>query len=178
MAVSQIGLRQVKSTGLGSLNAVSAAINITETILASSVLPANFLTVGAVFEIVVYGTCTSTVANASNIRIRMGTAGTSADAIAAVITPTAAATGTAVPFTARFLISIRTIGAAATLAGNGNLNNNGVTGLSNAAVVVGTPTNAVAINTTVANTIQVSYQSAATTTTSTFQLAAIELVKL
>ena len=48
----------------------------------------------------------------------------------------------------------------------------------NAAVVIGTPTNAVAINTTVSNTIQVSYQSAATTTTSTFQLAAIELVKL
>ena len=64
------------------------------------------------------------------------------------------------------------------MAGNGTLNNNGVTGISAAAVVIGTPTAAVAINTTVANTIQVSYSSAATTTASTFQLAAIELVKL
>lgn len=178
MPISQIGLRQVKSSGLASLNAVSAAITTTETIITSSALPANMLTVGAVFEIILYGTCTSSIANASNIRVRIGTAGTSADAIAAVITATAAATGTAVPFTARFIVNIRTIGAAGTMAGNGTLTNNGVTGISAAAVVIGTPTSAVAINTTVANTIQVSYISAATTTTSTFQLAAIELVKL
>ena len=50
-------------------------------------------------------------------------------------------------------------------------------GISAAAVTVGTPTTAVAVNTTVQNTIELSYQSAATTTASTFQIGVIELIK-
>lgn len=177
MAATQAGYRQNKNFGLGSINAISAAINTTETILMSGVIPANMLAIGSMFEVTVYGTCTSTVANASNIRVRLGTAGTVADVVVAVITPTAAATGTAVPFCARFTIVIRTVGSAGTMAGNGQLVNNGVTGITSISNIIGTPTSAVAVNTTVQNTIELSYQSAATTTTSTFQIAVIELIK-
>ena len=162
---------------IASINAVSAAINTTETILMSGIIAANMLIVGSVFQITVYGTCTSTVANTSNLRVRLGTAGTVADVVVAVITPTAAAAGTAVPFCARFTIVIRTVGSAGTMAGSGQLLNNGVTGLSAAAVVIGTPTSAVAVNTTVQNSIELTYQAAATTTTSTFQTGIIELIK-
>jgi hypothetical protein len=177
MAATQAPLRYIKSNGLSTMAAVSAAINTTETILTSFVIPANFLQAGTTFRVDVFGTCTSTVANASNIRVRIGTAGTSADVVAAIVTPTAAASGTSRSLLCYLMVTIRTVGSGGTMGGTGVLNNNGVTGISASAVVVGAPTS-VAINTTVQNTIQVSYSSAATTTTSTFQLAAIELVKL
>jgi hypothetical protein len=165
--------------GQASITAASAAINTTETILTSYTIPASQMIAGTTFRVTVYGTCTSTAANASNLRVRLGTAGTTSDAAVAVITPTAATTGTSVPFQASFLVTIRTTGSGTgTTAGSGWLNNNGTTGISAAADVVSTLTTTSALNTTVQNTISVTYSSAATTTTSTFQLAAIEIVKM
>jgi hypothetical protein len=163
--------------GKSSIIANSSGITTGETIITLYVIPANTLIVGTTYKIECFGTCTSSVANASNFRIRIGTAGTSSDAVAAVVTPTAAASGTNVPFSARFYVTIRTTGVGGTLGGNGTLINNGVTGVSAAATVVGTPQVGVTVNTTVANTIQLSYVSAAITTASTFNLATIELVK-
>lgn len=162
--------------GLVTMTSVSAAINTTETKLTSFVLPANFMLAGTTYRVTVFGTCTSTAANTSNIRVRLGTSGTSADAITAVITPSAATSGTAVPFQATFIISIRTTGTSGTAGGNGFLVNNNQTGISSLGIAVGTPTSGVVVNTTVANTIQVSYQSSAATTTSIFQIAEIEVV--
>jgi hypothetical protein len=94
-----------------------------------------------------------------------------------VVTPTAAASGTAVPFSVELLVTIRTNGASGTALGSGTLLNNGVTGVSSAAVVVGQVTATVTVDTTVANLIELTYQAAAATTTCTFHNALIELVR-
>jgi hypothetical protein len=165
--------------GQASITAASSGINTTETILTSYTIPASQMIAGTTFRVTVYGTCTSSAANASNIRVRLGTLGTTSDPAVAVVTPTAATTGTSVPFQATFMVTIRTTGSGTgTTAGAGWLNNNGVTGISAAADVVSTLTTTSALNTTSQNIISVTYSSAATTTTSTFQLAAIEIVKM
>jgi hypothetical protein len=165
--------------GQTAIVAATAGINTTETIITQKTIAASQLIAGTTYRVTVYGTCTSTVANASNIRVRLGTAGTTADPVVAVITPTAATTGSAVPFQASLFITIRTTGSGTgTTAGTGWLNNNGTTGISAAADVVGTLTTTSALNTTVQNTISLTYSSAATTTTSTFQIASIEIVKM
>ena len=164
------------SPGLVAMTAVTAAINTTETKLTSFALPANFMAAGTTFRVTVFGTCTTTAAGTSNIRVRLGTAGTSADAIVAAVTCTAATSGTNIPFSATLLVTIRTAGTGGTAGGSGTLTNNGTTGIVSTGYNVTTPTSGVAVNTTVANTIQVSYQSSATTTTCTFQIAEIEVV--
>lgn len=166
------------NSGLAALVATTSAINTTETIITSAVLAANSLKAGTTFRCFASGTCTSSAANASNFRIRIGTAGNNTDAVAAVVTPTAAASGTNIPFYVEFMVTVRTAGSSGTALGVGNLTNNGVTGVSAAASVVGQVTATVTVNTTVANTVQISYVSAATTTTSTFYDAAITLAKL
>jgi len=166
------------NSGLSAITATSAAINTTETIVTSATLAANSLKVGTTFRVYASGTCTSSAANASNFRIRIGTAGTSADAVAAVITPTAATSGTNVPFYLEFTVTIRSIGSSGTVLGVGNLQNNGTTGVTAASQVVAQTTATVTVNTTVQNIIQLSYVSAATTTTSTFYTGVITLAKL
>lgn len=166
------------NSGLAALTAATAGINTTETSIVSATLAANSLKVGTSFRVYASGTCTSSVANASNFRIRIGTAGTSADAIAAVVTPTAATSGTNVSFYLEFTITVRSIGSGGTILGVGNLQNNGTTGVSAASQVVNQVTTPVTVNTTVQNIIQISYASAATTTTCTFYTAVITLAKL
>jgi hypothetical protein len=166
------------TSGLAALTAATAGINTTETAVLTATLAANTLKVGTSFRIYATGVCTSSVANASNFRVRIGTAGTSADAVAVVITPTAAASGTAIPFFADFLVTVRSIGSSGSILGSGVLTNNGVTGVSAAAAVVAQTTATVTVNTTVQNIIQISYVAAAATTTCTFHNAAITLAKL
>jgi hypothetical protein len=158
--------------------AVSAALNTVETLITPATpIPANFLQVGTTYRITVSGTCTSTVANLSTFTIRLGTAGTVADTSIATITCTAAASGAAIPFQAVFYVTIRSIGAGGTAMGSGSLVNTGITGISANGVGGGGSTATAAVNTTVANFIEVTYKSAAATTTSTFQMAIVELAK-
>jgi hypothetical protein len=82
-----------------SITAASAGINSAETSVVQLTIPANYIAAaGKTFLLTAFGVCTSSAANASNFRARIGTAGSSADNAAAVITPTAAASGTAIPF--------------------------------------------------------------------------------
>ncbi len=160
--------------------AASAAINTVETVITPSTpIPANYLQVGTTYRIVVSGTCTSTVANLSTFTVRIGPAGTVADTAIATITCTAAAAGAAIPFEAVFYITIRALGAVGSGAAmaSGYVVNTGVTGISSNGVGGGGSTATGSINTTVANFIEVSYKSAAATTTCTFQMAIVELVK-
>jgi hypothetical protein len=158
--------------------AASAAINVADTVITPSTpIPANFLQVGSTYRIVVSGTCTSTVANLSTFTLRLGLAGTVADTSIATITCTAAAAGAAVPFEAIFYLTVRTVGAAGTAMGSGYVVNSGITGISATGVGGGGSAAVAAVNTTVANFIEVSYKSAAATTTCTFQMAIVELVK-
>jgi len=158
------------------ITAASAGINSTETVVSSVSIPANTLAVGSTFRITATGRCTSTGANVSNFRVRIGTT-TLTGTIPAVVTPTAAASGTNISFAVEFLVTVRTSGGSGTIIGSGSLLNTGVTGVSNAAVSINQVATAVAVDTTVANLLEVTYQAAAATTTCTFQNALIELVR-
>jgi hypothetical protein len=176
-AASPNGVKWGTVGGMVSMTAVSTAINTTETNLTSATIAANTMNAGTTYRVTVFGTCTSSAANISNIRVRLGTAGTNADALVAVITPTAATSGTAIPFEATLMVTIRTTGSGGTAGGGGSLINNTSTGITSFGVAVGPPTVAT-VNTTVQNIIHVSYLSPATSTTATFQIAEIEIVKL
>jgi len=175
-------VRTFASNALCSIVANSGAINTTKTIIVGGLnncrIYANMLKVGSVIRATLEGTCTSTVANASTWRFRLGTAETTADGvIGSAANSVAAASGTNIPFRAELVLTVRTIGAAATLSGWLFLQNTGVTGISAVDGQIVELT-ASAFDSTVANWLEVTYVSAATTTTSTFKNAFIELVKI
>jgi hypothetical protein len=172
--------------GIAASTSATGAINTGETIVAggnavngaSAVIPANSLQIGTTIRITMMGTCTSTAANVSTFTLRTGTAGTTGDAsVATAATSIAATSGTTVGFTAIMTFTVRTIGATGTIAGSMLLLNTGITGIS-ANNTQSIPLTATAtLNTTTANYIEVTYKSAATTTTSTFQNGIVEIVK-
>jgi len=175
-------IRTFAQNAISAIIATSGAINTTETIIVGGInnarLGANQAKAGTTLRATLQGTCTSTVANASTWRIRIGTLGTTADtAVLTAANSVAAASGTSIPFLCDVYLTIRTIGAAATISGYIVLTNTGVTGISAVTVQVVTAT-AVAFNSTVDNWISVTYASAAATTTSTFQNAILEVPKI
>ena len=174
--------RKLAQNALDAEVAASGAINTTETIIVGGLnqvrIKANQLKVGTVIRVTLQGTCTSTAANASTWRIRFGTNGTTADtAVFTAANSVAATSGTAIPFEATLVLTVRTIGASGTLSGYLKLVNTGVTGISAVTAQVVQATVA-SINTTVDSWLSVTYQAAATTTTSTFQNAFIEVPKI
>lgn len=164
-------------TGQASIVADSAAINTTEAIIIKTpALAASRLIAGSHIRITLTGTCTSTVANTSTFTLRWGTNGTTADAtVAALVSSVAAVSGTNNGFRSVIDLTIRTIGASATsdafmeLLSDGNI---GIVATPNEKFVAGTTFN----STTANGILSVAYKSAATTTTSTFKNAIIEVV--
>lgn len=165
-------------TGQASIVADSAGINSTETVIVkSAALLANRLVAGTVIRATLNGTCTSTAANVSTFAIRIGTAGTTADAIVfSGPTIAAATTGTSIPFSAVLEVTVRTTGAAATAMGTLKVYNAGATGISTVLTQVILPTMTTFNTTTANNIVSVTYKAAASTTTSTFKQAFIEVV--
>ena len=157
----------------------SGAINTAETIISVPfVIPVNSLKIGSTYRIIILGTCTSTAANVSTFRVRYGSLGTIVDAIIATFATSVAATsGTTIPFRAVMEFTFRTIGAAGSLMGSLTLNNTGITGISANQSQVVPLVQTTAPNTTTANNVEVTYQSAAVTTTCTFQNVIIECVQ-
>lgn len=165
-----------------AIAATSGAINTTETIIVGGLnncrLLPNQCKVGTTFRITLEGTCTSTVANASTWRIRIGTAGTTSDAaVFTAANSVAAASGTNIPFEAVLMLTVRTIGASASIQGYLKLGNTGVTGIS-AVTWQAVEATALTFDSTVANWISATYVAAAVTTTCTFRQATIEIVKI
>lgn len=173
----------VTSTGGGgtvlraSTVAASAAINTTETNLLSAVIvPAVTLAVGSHVRITLEGTTTTTGANISTFTIRAGTAGTTADAsVAAIATPVAGTTGTNIPFKVVIDFNVQTLGAAGTAFGSLTYVANAATGMV-AAVTAVVPFTSSTLATTTATRLDITYVSAATTTTTTFQDVTIEII--
>lgn len=162
--------------------AASGAINTTETIIAGGLnntrIYANQLKVGTTIRATLQGTCTTTVGNASTWKLRLGTSGTTSDgAIFTAANSVAGTTGTTIPFEAQLVMTIRTIGASATLSGYLKLISTGATGISAVTAQIVQAT-AASFDSTVDNWLSATYVSAATTTTSTFQNAMIEVVKI
>ncbi len=175
-------IRMLGHNALASIVANSGAINTAETIIVGGLnsirIKANSLKVGTTIRCTLQGTCTSSAANASTWRIRLGTAGTTSDgAIATAANSVAAASGTNIPFVAELTLVVRTLGATATCSGFLELRNTGVTGISAVTVQIVEFTVA-AFDSTVDNWLSFTYVAAASTTTSTFKNAFAELVKI
>lgn len=185
-------LASTPTVGLGTVRnssrvAASAAINTTETLITNIplLLPGTdfsetqigSLNVGSILRCTMTGTCTSTNADVSTFKLYMGTVGTVAGdtalTAATALTCTSSGSGTAVGFKVVIDFTVRTLGAAgtadATLTAIG-----GATGI----VVNSQAVNSLitAVPTTTATFFDVSYTSAATTTTCTFQQSFIELI--
>lgn len=172
---------------IASIVGNTGAINTVETIVVGGLniapIPANALKVGSVIRITLQGTNTSTVAGISTFRVRFGTAGTTADgAVLTAALPASAATGTAIPFQIVLFLTIRTVGAGGTLVGVLDARNDAGATVATAStgimvvpgdLIAGTPA---AIATNVASYISVTCQTAAATTTNTFQQGVIEIL--
>jgi hypothetical protein len=174
------GTNMVYASGAGqaSITSASGAINNTETlIIKTSALAASRLQVGSVIRITLMGTCTSSAANVSTFKIRIGTAGTTSDGVvASAATSVAATTGTAVPFRMVFELTVTATGASAANTGYCTLENTGTTGISAQTTQIILPTFTTFNSTTANNIISCTYVAAAATTTSTFQNAYMEIV--
>lgn len=174
-------IRKLAQNSPVSIVATSGAINNSETIIVGGLnncrIYANQLKVGTVIRCVMEGTCTTTVGNASTWKIRIGTAGTTSDTAAfTAANSVAGTTGTNIPFVATLVMTVRTIGATATCVGYLELGSTGTTGIS-AVTWQAVEASVANFDTTVANWLSVTYVSAATTTTSTFRNAFVEIVK-
>lgn len=166
--------------------AATGALNTTLTLLAggknlTNPLQLRTLSAGDSFRFTVWGTNTSSASGVTTLTVRIGTAGTTADgAVMTIDLPASATSGTAVPWEVDALMTVRTLGTAATVHGTARLHNQNVT--SNATASVGisifqsqivVPTFAT-FDSTASNYISICHVTAATTTTNTIQGAVIE----
>jgi hypothetical protein len=159
---------------VASITSASAAINTTETSIVSYTVPANTIQAGTTYRVVAYGACTASAGNVSQFRIRLGATGGPADTAIAALAATSATTGTGIGFRVQFDITFQSSSVVQVQA---MLNNNGAAGVYTALQLLMAQTNTSGLTTTANEILQFSYGSTATTTTSTFYLATIELVK-
>jgi hypothetical protein len=189
--LGQAGAAGAVGTGVRTSRvAATAAINTTETLLVSQALQTSqtvlgntipgTLQAGSLIRVTIGGTTTSTNADVSTFALRMGILGTTADASVATWTVTSSGSGTNVVFIARLDITVRTLatsGANGTGYGFLSVQNTGATGL---VAVTNTDVAAAAaitaLPTLTATFADITYVSAATTTTTTFQTATIEVL--
>lgn len=138
----------------------------------------NQLKAGSVIRVTVEGTYTAGAGAAAIFRIRLGTAGTTADTALATFTlGTSAASGTNIPFEVTLVVTMRTVGAASTQVGHAKVINQGTTGLYTAAADIREATTA-ACDTTASNWLTVTFISASASNTATIKQAYGELVKI
>lgn len=164
------------SIGPGAaLTAATSAISTSETVLATDPLGSAYLASGTTFNVKLFGTCTSSVANNSTFTLRFGSTGTTADPSIGTFVVAAATSGSAVPFALDIPVTVRTIGSgtSATIYGYGVLSNSGTTGIAASALTVAPLTASTFSSVVPAGILSVSYKSAASTTASTFQNAII-----
>ena len=166
--------------GVATLAATVTQAAATEIQVIGTAIPAGVLQVGSTYRLHAFGQATvTTAAGTITFRVRIGTT-TLTGAIVASIANTDVV-GTLVDFHLIGLFTVRSIGAAGTVIGMLFQNNQGVTGLSattNQGSSPGVAPVAQAINTTVANLIELTVQISATTSGPvSFYVAAIEAVK-
>jgi hypothetical protein len=159
------------SLGLGSLSASSGGITTTETQVKGITIPADTLVVGSVYRIEAWATMTSSAANVVTMRMRLGPT-TLTGTVVEDINPTATTTASSDSFKVEALLTVRSVGATGTVTG-------GLALLGGASQPFANPTRidqntgTVTIDTTVANILEFTAQTAAGTTTVTFRQAVI-----
>ncbi len=165
------------NTKIQATIAASAALNTTDTIISIGVkIPKNTLVAGSVFDVHIFGTCTSSNADTSTFTGRIGTTNAIADGSLFTKTYTSAGSGSDIPFSLTIRVTVRSIGATGTIYGHAVLVNEGTTGLFTAVTEVGVLAVS-AFDSTVDNYLNISYVTDAVTTTSTFQSVVIERLK-
>lgn len=158
-------------TPSAAITAASSGINTAETVI-QKLLVGTPPTTGSTYCIEAIGTCTATVANLSTFTVRVGTAGTTSDTSVGTLTATSPTSGTTIPFYVKLFVTFRS---ATSVIITGVLNNSGTTGISATTNVVAAGSATTITNAN--NYIDLTYKSAASTTTSTFQSAVIYQVR-
>jgi hypothetical protein len=158
-------------------NTAPSAISTVETYIATPLTcPNGSITTGSVFRMTINGQCTSTVANVVTFSIRYGTAGTTADTIVAQFGPTAATSGTGIPFVLTLYVTFTAVGASgAGTASFGVQNNSAGIGLIPAAATAFITTFS-ALTTTIAGKLGISVKTAAATTSVSIFSTVVERV--
>ncbi len=166
--------------GLASFTATSQAATTTEAQIIAANIPAYALQVGSTYRITVFGQATVTTANGTTTwTCRIGTASLTGAAVVSIADATSAV-GTAIAFSFTVLVTIKSIGATGTAVGFLTQTNNGTTGIATTnggTAPSGTAPVAATVNTTVANIIEFTVKTSATTTLPTIYLATIEAVR-
>ncbi len=166
--------------GIASIAAASAGINTVETQVVGQTFGAGAFNIGTTLDIDAYGTITSTVDNVVTFNIRVGA--TLTGNIPATLAVHCGNTGTVTnaAFVLHVRVVIRTIGASGTVYAYGYVisldSGAAVTQALALATELFVPTSR-AVDTTVANTVELDFVSAASTSTATFQAATIAVVK-
>jgi len=165
------------SAQLASIAAASAAIANTETVVVSTSLAAAYLTAGMSFRIRCAGVgTTGATPGADTFRIRIGPT-TLVGVIPTSVAPPANASVTAQPFSFEALLTVRTTGAAGTIIGECRaIGDDAAAGLFSVLVDLSATTATVAVDTTVANLLELTFQSATAGSSCTFHVAEIEVL--
>ena len=162
-------------TLLASITAASAAIANTETVVVAATLGAGSLAVGQSFRVRAAGVGTTAgTPGASTFRIRIGPT-TLTGTIPTSVAPSAVASVTAQPFSFEAIVTIRTITASGTIIGECQVFGDDVaTGLFTVLVDLSATVATVAVDSTVANLLELTFQSGAASSSCTFHIATIE----
>ena len=151
------------------------AVANTETVVASYSMAANYMEAGLSFLVKAYGRLTSGATPGSSIfRARIGTT-TLTGNIPATLTIVNATLVTAAPFKLEMLITIRTAGSGGTAIGNTAVNG-GIVGAFTAVADVSAISATVAVDTTAAKLLELTYISGNAGTTATFENVAIGVI--
>jgi len=161
--------------------AATSAINTTETIIAGgataqgTAFSANTFSVSSTVRITVEGSCNSSHADVQTFSLHFGISGNATDTLIGSATVTSAGFSTEL-FEVTIQITFVTIGASGSIIGYMKWIDNSMSGFNGNSTGVKALTVA-APNTTTANFFTLTYQSAASTTSTTFNHAVIEIIK-
>jgi hypothetical protein len=161
--------------GVAAITSTTGGINTTETTVVSYTIPGNTVQSGTTYRISAWGLCTSSAANTENFYVRLGTTGTGSDtAIGGTNAITAPSSGTGVANRIDYLVVFRSTSSTEVTF---TAFNNGSTGCFSSQTSLQAAVNTTGLTTTSNLVLQLSYVSAATTTTYAATNAVIEMVK-
>lgn len=157
-------------TGLAAIVATPATFGAVETVVDKAKIPANTFQIGTTLHIVSLGTVSAAAAGTVLGRMRIGTAGTTADTQICATAATGAAVA-AIGWKLEGYVTIRTLGSGGTCLGNAQIEDG--TNLSN----ITSQTATAAVNTTVDNFLSITIIGGGTTPVVTVVQTLINVVK-
>lgn len=168
----------VTANGIASIVTASAAVADTETKIVSATLAANSVVAGATYLITAAGVgTTSTSPGSGTFRVRLGPTTLTGNIGTSIAVPFVASI-TAQPFYLMATVTVRTAGASGTLIGEMKVSGTHITtGLTTSLNNISSTVATVAVDTTAANLLELTFVSGAATASCTFHVAQIVVVK-